>query len=291
MVTITGAGGQSKSVKFTQKGLSKSSDIATVLESDELGRWMEIPETDTEGLYYYTHQMNVSGRECRNFSYGWDPVNLVALWVAYPLNSFTIGSGYRTGEWGVDPKVPRNYQPILYSPYRGYYDRGHQCPSADRLTYDANVQTFYGTNMTPQLGSLNSSAWSNLEGMVRKWSRQFDTVYVVTGCVVNGSTGKAYDNDGKAITVPSGYYKALLGYKGIGTVADTGNNGGYTAIGFYFDHRTYESSPKAIMEQAVTINRLEEITGLNLFVNLERESVTISNRVESTYNSWWEKNM
>jgi len=284
-------GSITKSFDFKQNGLSKSSSLATVLESDDLGEWMELPETNTQGLYYFNHMMTVNGKSCRNYSYGWDPNNLVALWVAYPLNSFTIGSGSRSNEWGLDPKVPRRYQPILYSPFQGFYDRGHQCPSADRLSYEANVETFYGTNMTPQKAALNQSAWGVLEGNVRNWARKFDTLYVVTGCVVKGSTAKAYDNDGKAVTVPTGYYKALLGYKKSGGVANTSSNGGYTAIGFYFDHKAYDKDTQALMNQAVTIDRLEEITGLNFFVNLEKTSSAIAQRVEANYHSWWGNNM
>jgi len=284
-------GEKSRSITFSQKGTSKSSDMASVLESDNLGEWMELPQTNTPGLYYYTHEMNIGGKPCRNYSYGWDPNHLVALWVAYPLNSFTIGNGSRTNEWGLDPKVPRKYQPVLYSPYIGYYDRGHQCPSADRLNYEANVQTFYGTNMTPQKSAFNSAAWGSLEGMVRKWARQFDTLYVVTGCIVSGSTSKAYDNESKEITVPTGYYKALMGYKQTGTVADTGQKSGYTAIGFIFEHKAYSSKPSDIMEESCSIDYLEQKTGLNFFYNLERQNKTISDKVESSVSTWWENNI
>lgn len=289
-VTIS-CGGKQESTSIFQNGTSKSSDMPTILESDFLGDWMELPQQNTAGLYYFTHDMTISGKTCRNYSFGWDPDNLVALWVAYPLNSFTIGSGSRTNEWGLDPHVPRKYQPVLYSPFVGYYDRGHQCPSADRLTYDANVSTFYGTNMTPQKNALNASAWGNLEGMVRKWARQFDTLYVVTGCVVKGSTAKAYDNEGKAVAVPTGYYKALMGYKEGKTVADTGQQGGYTAIGFYFEHRAYGSSPSDIMNEACSIDVLEQKTGLNFFYKLEKDNITISNKVESSFSSWWGSNI
>lgn len=289
IVSIT-SGNTSKHYSFTQKGSSQT-DTAKILVSDTLGDWMELPQTNTPGIYYFTHPMTVGGYKTRNYSYGWDPNNLVALWVAYPLNASTIGSGSRTNEWGLDPKVPRKYQPVLYSAFSGYYDRGHQCPSADRLTYEYNVTTFYGVNMTPQRNELNSRAWGTLEGMVRNWARKFDTLYVVTGCTVEGSTQKTYDNEGKAVTVPTGYYKALLGYKKNGTVADTGSNGGYTGIAFYFDHNEYGQSTTEVMKQAITIRELEDEVDMDFFVKLGKDNPSVSNKVESSVNSWWSKNI
>lgn len=292
-ITIT-CGSSSQSYTFTQSGKSQGSDTAKVLKSDILGNWMELPQTNTPGLYFYSHPMTVGGNTTRNYTYGWDSVNLVALWVAYPLNSATIGSGSRTNEWGLDPKVPRQYQPILFHGFSsslGFIARGHQCPSADRLTYENNVKTFYFTNMTPQRNELNSAAWGVLEGMVRSWCRSFDTLYVVTGCIVDGSTEKAYDNEGKAVTVPTGYYKALMGYKKSGTVADTGDNGGYTAIAFYFDHKSYSGKTTTVMQQSITVDSLETITGINFFYKLEKDNPTISSRVEKSINSWWSKNI
>ena len=171
--------------------------------------WLELPAVEeTEDCHFYSHDMRVAGRTYRNYSFLWDRDNLVSHWVAYPLNSFLIGSGSRTDDWDYDPLVPRDEQPTLFHGYDGGYDRGHQLPSADR--YTDNPSTFYFTNMTPQLGSLNQKIWANFEVQVRAWARACDTLYVVTGCVLEGSRGKAYDNNGKAVTVPGGYYQAIL---------------------------------------------------------------------------------
>ena len=290
---IAHCGSSSASARFVQAGRSASAgQTAATLTSDELGAWMELPATDTPGLYYISHGMTIGDKGTRNYTYAWDPTALVAHWVAYPLNAWTISSGNRTNVWGMDPKVPRKLQPVLFSAFSsgnaGGFDRGHQIPSADRLSYDANIQTFYGTNMTPQRSSLNSRAWSILEGKVRNWSRQFDTLYVVTGCTIDGSTEYCYDNDRKKVTVPTGYYKALLGYKKSGTLGITGSTGGYTAIGFWFDHKEYTANESTVMEQSTTIDDLEARTGFDFFVHLPfRIGEDTAARVESTIDSWW----
>ena len=130
--------------------------------------WMELPETlEDDGLNFFWHNMNITGYSGRNYSFYWDYSNLVSRWVAYPLNTTLRGSGSRSEAWGYDPLLPSSKQPNITSAYRGGWARGHQLPSADRLTYAANVMTFYGTNMTPQEYNFNGGIWARLEESVR----------------------------------------------------------------------------------------------------------------------------
>ena len=133
-------------------------------------------------------------------------------------------------------------------------------PSADRQSNrTANEQTFYGTNIAPQLNGHNTTIWSNLEGRIRSVASKADTTYVVTGCVVDGATEFSTDTDGKTITIPVAFFKAVLRYK-------AGDANVWTAAGFYTDHKKYTNIDlKAV---SMTIDELEEKTGLDFFVNL-----------------------
>ena len=263
---------------------------APSLKENKAPAWLELPATkDGDGLYFYSHDMEIGGKTMRSFSFDYDPEALLSHWVAYPLNDGLVGKGSRTDEWALDPKIPQEYQPILYrgfkSPTSTRYDRGHQLPSADRLNREANEQTFYFTNMTPQVGALNQNIWATLEGKVREWSRSMDTLYVVTGCVVAGSTDYALDNEDKKVTVPTAYYKALLGYKKDGTIGITAQTGGYTACAFWFPHEAYSGS---VMDKSMTIAELEEKTGVDFFVNLPaRTDSATAEKVETTKDAWW----
>ncbi|MBR3500132.1 MAG: DNA/RNA non-specific endonuclease [Bacteroidales bacterium] len=292
--TITLAvGADKKSLAFTQGGKSSVNPRPVEgLNPDPVPAWLELPATNDPDLYFFTHDMQHGGTTKRNYSFYLDPQACLAIWVAYPLNNSLAGSGSRSNAWALDPKVPRKYQSVLSSGFsrsainNDKVDRGHQLPSADRLTRGANEMTFYGTNMTPQKGELNQKAWATLEGKVRTWANQFDTLYVVTGCDIRGSYDYAYDNDGKDIPVPVGYFKALLGFKKGGTVGNTAKQGGYTAIGFYFNHEYYSDSE--IMGQSMTIDELEEVMGIDFFPNLEAKlGADLYNKVESTGDSWW----
>lgn len=281
-LTVT-AGDKQASAIFTQSGVS-SGGSSDIIHPDTPGGWLELPATDDPDLYFITHNMERSGKTVRNYSYYYSPEDRIAVWVAYPLNRGLIGSGGRTDDWGYDPKVPSKYQSVLFNGFSGGYQRGHQLPSADRYGVGINETTFYFTNMTPQLGSLNEYAWRTLEEMTRDWSGQVDTLYVVTGADIQGSTKVAYDNNGNPVTVPSGYFKALLA-RGIKD-GSANSTGGYAGIAFYFEHRGYSSD--AVMGQSMTIDELEDMTGYDFFVNLpEKIGANYAAQVESDVISWW----
>lgn len=302
VVVITGvSGSQTATVILTQHPESGSGGGGTLPDKivpDNVQKWMELPATNNPKLYFITHASSTANGAGRNYSYYWDADALVAHWMAYPLNKGCISSGSRTNAWALDPKLPRSAQPVLFSGYKNsassgasdggtqWYDRGHQVPSADRLAYADNIQTFYGTNMTPQESDLNSNIWAALESRVRDWSRVFDTLYVVTGCIVDGSTRVAYDNDGKKVTVPVGYYKVLLGYEKNYAHGITRQTLGYTGVAFYLEHKSYSDTD--YMKYATTIDELENRTGEDFFVNLPGAiGADFASKVEATKDTYW----
>lgn len=283
----------SVSETFSQSGKSYVPPTPTVLTPDSPGKWLELPALDQSGCYFFTREMTLGiAYRGRNYSFYLDPDARISLWVAYPLNRTLIGSGSRDDQWALDPRVPEEYQSVIYKGYKGgNYDRGHQLPSADRLSEGVNETTFYGTNITPQLSNFNQNIWARLEGMVRNWSFQFDTLYVVTGADIRGATQVAYDNYGKEITVPTGYYKVLLGYKRNGTVANTNETGGYAGVAFYFEHKNYSNTKETIFEQSLSIDAIEQKLGMDFFVNLPSVAgAEFAAKAETTVAPWWKSN-
>ena len=225
--------------------------------------WLELPAMDNPDLGYYSHSFEMNGKEYRNYSFGWSQKDLVALWMAYPLCSmYTNKTVSRTDAWAYDPLLGPEYSPAPFGGYGGSYARGHQVPSADRLcSYNANVQTFYGSNMTPQLNAHNEGIWQTLESKVRTLANTSDTTYVVTGCVVDGSTTFTQDSDGKKMTVPVAYYKVLLRYSKSSTIST------WAAMAFYTEHKSYSGST-SLRSLAMPVDELEEMLGMDFFVNL-----------------------
>lgn len=247
--------------------------------------WLELPSMDNTDLGYYTHSFEMGGKRYRNYSFGWSQKDRVALWVAYPLCKFyTNGSAGRTNAWALDPLLGED-SAAPFGGYAGSYARGHQLPSADRqCCYEANAQTFYGTNMTPQLNAHNEGIWADLEGKVRGWAKTSDTTYVVTGVIVSPSSKKETDSYGKSVTVPDAYFKAVLKYSKSSTL------GMWNAAAFYLEHKAY--SGNIGKEHSMSVDELEEITGIDFFVNLpakigEEQAAKLEAADPAQSSVWW----
>lgn len=223
--------------------------------------WMELPSRDNENLTYISHRFELDKKIHRNYTIGWSQADLVSLWIAYPLNkTYTQNKVERTDEWAYDPVLGKDLSSAPFSGYAGDYARGHQLPSADRLcNYTANAQTFYGTNIAPQLNEHNEGIWSDLEIHIRTVANASDTTYVVTGCLVEGATETSTDSDGKKITIPVAYYKALLYYK-------KGATPEWSCAGFYTEHKNY--TDRSLKKISMSIDELENKTGFDFFVHL-----------------------
>ena len=275
-------------IKSKHDNTSKSIEIKqeAYIKPMNTDGWAEMPaKVENANWEYCYHDKLPSNNKLRNYSFCFDREKHCALWVAYPLHEcYTEGGGKRTNAWSYDPCcVDDKEEPSLFNAYYPQggssfsHSRGHQLPSADRLaSNEDNATTFYFTNMTPQLQSLNGATWETLEGDIRKKWMCSDTLYVVTGAHFDAGYGYAYDNkgSGKACAVPTHYYKVILRTK-------KGNSGKWVGncsadelkcVGFWFDH-----ADKAA-RQTMSVADIEQKTGHTFFPN-------VKNAPKSTYNA------
>ncbi|MBO4340297.1 MAG: DNA/RNA non-specific endonuclease [Bacteroidales bacterium] len=247
------------------------------------GGWLELPEvTGSEDFVGKFYGSGSSAGTNRNYSYSYNYTYYAAMWVAYPLTFAHTQGSSGSKNWSYNPNIAQNKQvsitsksyPTMYN--ASAYARGHQIPNASRYSNtQMNDQTYYATNQTPQLqNKFNASIWGDLEAAVRGFTQNYsDTVYVVTGPLyrkaggsetINYLTGTQSANP-SSLPIPNYYWKALL------KVTRNGNGDitGASTIGFWYDHREYESSEKYNdSEHIVSVNQIEQWTGLNLFHNL-----------------------
>ena len=78
--------------------------------------------------------------------------------------------------------------------------------------------------------------------------------------MVSSSSEIQKDSYGKNVTVPDAYFKAILKYSKSSTL------GAWNAAAFYLEHRAYSGSVSK--EHSMSIDELEEMTGIDFFVNL-----------------------
>ena len=177
-----------------------------------------------------------------------------------------------------DPVLPANMRLTSEDFSNWSYQRGHILGSADRLnSKEANGQTFYLSNISPQLKGFNEQGiWWNLESFLRSTldnSNLRDTLYVVKGGTITNGNYTLIGDDGKLVC-PKYYYMALLAYAK--KYAKT--NGGYYAIAFWMEHKA--NTDEVSSKYAISIDELEKRTGTDFFCNLPDN---IENAVEKSF--------
>ncbi len=144
-----------------------------------------------------------------------------AEWVFYKLTPDMIkGQAVRKNNFRKDPKVRSGS--ASPSDYVGSgYDRGHLCPAASmKQNQQAIDNTFYMSNISPQIPAFNRGGWRELEEWVRDWALIDSVLYVVTGVIFPDSTKTEVTRIGKnRVTVPTHFYKIVYSPKQDSTIA------------------------------------------------------------------------
>jgi endonuclease G len=176
-----------------------------------------------------------------------------ANWVAYLLTREETVKRFQRGEFfAPDPLLPGTDFSIDYQKSR--YDRGHLAPAADMgYSMETMVQSFFYSNMSPQVPRFNRGVWKKLEIQVRNWAVEYDSLYVVTGPIFDSLMPSIGPH---RVAVPKAYYKVLLQKR----------NGEWFGVGFVMPNTKLKVD---IMNYATSIAKVEGLTGLDFFWGLE----------------------
>jgi endonuclease G, mitochondrial len=173
-----------------------------------------------------------------------------ADWVAYILTAERAAAkAPRKGNFRPDPDVPTGS--ATPEDYRGSgYDRGHLAPAAD-MKWSPRVQSesFYMSNMSPQVPAFNQGIWNDLEEQVRRWASENGELYIVTGPVLSGNLPTIGPD---RVAVPRYYYKVVLDY----------HAPDFKAIGFIMPNA---GSDQPLAAYAVTVDSVQSFTGIDFF--------------------------
>lgn len=241
-------------------------DIVDYLEG------LEIPAWKADGTtLLIDHATQSDGKQLRTYAIEYDRNANHSRWVAFKFDAATRGgNASRSNDFDDDPDLPAENR-IGSSAFDTGYDRGHLCASNDRRYSDeANAQTFYMSNMSPQMTRFNEYYWKSIESRVQKLGNDstFATnLYVVKGGTIDNPLGVMARTKNSTI-IPSHYFIALLQ-----ECIDVNGNKGYRALGFYVPHTNCEDINSAnlvptIQSQVCSIDFLEEQTGIDFFPNL-----------------------
>jgi endonuclease G len=140
-----------------------------------------------------------------------DDQRLVADWVAWVVSpEHAIGCLRRTDNFAADPDLPVGHR-AKPSDYSGSgYDQGHFAPAQD-FSYSAETEaeSFYMSNMSPQVPALNRMGWEQVEAQTREWARSgsYGTLYLMDGPIFRGDPKTIGADD---VAVPDAYWKVVV---------------------------------------------------------------------------------
>ena len=255
---------------------------------------------------FVAHDVTVDGKQILNYALEWNAAKRHANWVAFSFDKTTSADEVsRTNAWAVDEKLPEEMRTEENDHKDDGFDKGHLCASEDRVySKEANEQTFYYSNMSPQLNDFNGGFWSKLEERVRTWGRStasgtYDKVYVAKGGTLNDLLVNFHGtpvSGGTPITTESGFttYEetptvnrlACPAYYFMAILSQKGDD--FHAIAFLVPHQEgLPRNPKAedLQRYVVSVDELERKTGIDFFCNLD-DAIENQVEAEAVINDW-----
>jgi endonuclease G len=209
------------------------------------------------------------------------PKHHQAAWVYHViLPAIKEGTVGRSNDFRPDPKVSEGLavdadyflaeeQSDGSMKYDGFgYDRGHLAPSADfRWNELALSESYFFSNITPQLPGFNREGWARIEDHLRAYvMRTENPLLVVTGGVLHDDL-PVQERGVNPVSIPEWYYKVA-----VDPVAKKG-------IGFLVPHAEFLKSPDAY---AVPVDSIEAVSGLD-FYSLMEDQEEIEKSLDNTH--------
>jgi DNA/RNA endonuclease G (NUC1) len=134
------------------------------------------------------------------------------------------------------------------------------------------VNTYFYTNMTPQLARFNEVTWRRLEAVVHNWATPQRTLFVITGSIMDRDSNAARDADSAAermqprhnrparVAIPSAFYKIIAYRQPDGKLA---------TLSIVLPHDATPLTGRALGQHFKThvtsILAIERLTGLHFF--------------------------
>lgn len=162
-------------------------------------------------------------RSYDDYVLSYDRRNRVAHWVFEHITQNRIKHNDNVDRAKCDFKPDESIHPFFRSDNSDYkksgYDRGHLAAAGNHKLSQAQCdQTFYLTNMAPQVGrGFNRDSWNRLERYVRNLTKTYPNVYCCTGPLYlpkredDGKNYIKYEVIGaNTVAVPTHFFKVIV---------------------------------------------------------------------------------
>ena len=140
--------------------------------------------------------------------------------------------------------------------------RGHMCPkdTAERISGDAAYNTHMLLNAVPQLQWQNNGIWKEIEELSTDWADKFERIWVICGPVFFDKNPEMWLGQGEElkVAIPDALFKIVIREDA---------QDGVKTISFLIPN-IVPKVKDSICEYVSTIDRIEELTGLNFLIEL-----------------------
>lgn len=209
------------------------------------------------------------------YSLSYDTQHYLPKWTIYEITKEQIQKKLSTRKNKFYPDPQLYNKTNLEIDYKNSgYDRGHLVPAADMAYSDTSMkESFYYSNITPQIPSFNRGIWKKLEEQVREWVIQNDKLIIISGPVIS-DTLKHFGIHN--ISIPYYYYKII---------ADL-TEPEIKMIGFIIPNK---KSDIELQNYAVSVDSIEKVTNINFFSTLD-DNIEEKLEKEKLIEKWFIKN-
>jgi endonuclease G len=191
------------------------------------------------------------------------------------LTAEAVVSSQRLDAFRTDPRLSDD-ENAHCDDYAGTgYARGHAVPRDDmNRSPAAQANTFFLSNMSPQVNAFNGGIWSRLERLVRDYAKRYNAVYVITGSVLQEPIQQLPSG---RVAIPSRFYKVMV---------RTAANGTPDVLTIVLPHLLFTPGPEARTAQqrskaadaylaahTVSVKEIEHLTGIDLLPKLDAENL------------------
>lgn len=208
----------------------------------------------------------------RDFVIHYDGDLRIPLLTAERVDKKRLKSVHRTDCFRRDVRIdaPLNSKPSDFD--EPIFDQGHLAAFANQTsTKIAGNNSFVMSNMVPQTCQFNRGIWQILEGITRSWAKENETIYVISGSIMDRDGDGLRDADDVAarmhsknkqsrVAIPTSFYKI---------VAVVSVDGSLETLSILMPHNQANPSRDEALgyltNHITSISDIERRTGLDFF--------------------------
>ncbi len=200
-------------------------------------------------------------------------VDKIAIWVSELVEQEQLeGDAERRDNFAPDPQLEGRPRSELRDYKYSGYDRGHMAPAGNQAHEQRlKDETFYLSNMAPQVGPMNQKIWRALETKARGWVAERGTCVMITGglfydpkeddpATADGLINYYVIGPGQ-VSVPTHFFKIVA-------VIPDDPEKAPDVIAFVVENRRYPT-PYPWEELIRSVDWIEERSGLDFFPGLD----------------------